>query len=129
MCVPCTPILSLFPSKFGLCSPEIYAFFHLFPKTPRRASIEQVDKQMRFWYMYFCICAIASFKSPCGHRLVIRAKSRNLGMNLTLHITSILRVAILVHWDTYVRTFYMYQNLMCWLKYSKHDQTFYNFEH
>ena len=29
----------LFPSNFGIWSPEIYALFHLFPKTPGRASI------------------------------------------------------------------------------------------
>ena len=31
--VPCSPILYLFPSKFGLCSPEINAPFPCSPKT------------------------------------------------------------------------------------------------
>ena len=38
--VPKYCFVPLFPSKFGLCSPEINALFPLFPKTPGRVSSE-----------------------------------------------------------------------------------------
>ena len=62
--VPCSPIfvfVTLFPSKFGICSPEINALFPLFPQTPGRASL------MRGVNVFLLI---QDWTQTCCHRVV-----------------------------------------------------------